>query len=215
MESFFTARRMWQGSPYLHFVARLDDPTYVEYTRAYHDLLAEYGDRVGTVPAEWVHWTVQGVHHDLTQDQVERAVRAASDAAQHATPATVTMGPVWPGPSAVTVAMYPEEPLAAINSLVREAVSAVPGVQLREAGGRYWPHSTLAYFRTPDVHDARFNRQLRKIRPERVEITIGRFLAVRMHQDLDLGYYTWTPIAEIPLGATESGTAKYEEADAL
>ncbi|GAA3821685.1 2'-5' RNA ligase family protein [Streptomyces chiangmaiensis] len=164
------------------YATPLDDPEYVAFTQAHHDLLTEYGDRVGIVPAPWLHWTAQGVHHQLDEVQVERAVQAAREAAQHAAPATVTMGPVWPGPSAVTVAMYPEEPLAAINALVRNAVSTVPGVQLREAGDRYWPHSTLAYFRAPDVHDSEFNRRLRKIRPDRVEITISRLLAVYMHQ---------------------------------
>ncbi|WP_371665815.1 hypothetical protein OG306_29855 [Streptomyces sp. NBC_01241] len=60
------------------------------------------------------------------------------------------------------------------------------------------------------MHDAEFNRQLRKIRPERVEITISRLLAVYMYQDLDLGYYTWTPIAEIPLGVAEADAAAPE-----
>lgn len=215
MESFFSQKRTWPDGPYLHFIAALDDPDYVAFTEAHQDFLTQYGDRVGTVPAQWLHWTAQGIHHRLDEDQVEHAVRAVTEAAQHAAPATVTMGPVWPGPSAVTVAMYPEEPLAAINALVRSAVSAVPGVQLREAGSRYWPHSTLTYFRAPAVHDTAFNRQLRKIRPERVEITIDRLLAVSMCQDLDRGYYTWTSIAEIPLGTAETGAANYEEAEAL
>ncbi|MEV1011773.1 hypothetical protein [Streptomyces sp. NPDC049881] len=34
-------------------------------------------------------------------------------------------------------------------------------------------------------------------------ITISRLLAVYMTQDLDRGYYTWDPIAEIPLGGAE------------
>ncbi|AQU70263.1 hypothetical protein BBN63_32860 [Streptomyces niveus] len=210
VESFFSEKRTWADGPYLHFVAVLDDPAYVAYAQAHHELLAPYGDRVGIVPAPWLHWTAQGVHHRLDDGQVETAVQAVREAARHAAPATVTMGPVWPGPSAVTVAMYPEEPLAAINTLVRAAMSAVPGVQLRESATRFWPHSTLAYFRSPSVHDAEFNRRLRTIRPERVEITISRLLAVHMYQDLDVGYYTWTPIAEIPLGAAEADAAAPE-----
>lgn len=210
MENFFSRKRTWADGPYLHFIAVLDDPEYVAFTQAHHGPLTGYGERVGVVPAPWLHWTVLGVHHQLDEAQVERAVRAARKAAQQAAPATVTMGPVWPGPSAVTVAMYPEEPLAAINALVRDAVSAVSGVQLREAGNGYWPHSTLAYFRSPSVHDADFNRRLRTTRPERVEITISRLLAVHMHQDLDLGYYTWTPIAEIPLGPTAADASAPE-----
>ncbi|SBT90989.1 hypothetical protein GA0115233_10259 [Streptomyces sp. DI166] len=48
-------------------------------------------------------------------------MQSVREAALHATPATVTMNPVWPGPSTVTIAIYLEEPLAAINALVRDA----------------------------------------------------------------------------------------------
>ncbi|MFD8609543.1 hypothetical protein [Streptomyces sp. NPDC059631] len=201
MESFFSPKRMWAQGPYLHFVAKLDGPAYVDYTRAYHELLAEYGGRVGTVPAEWLHWTVLGVHHTLTREQVERAVeRVREKLADCGRSMDVELGPVWPGASAVTVAMHPEPPLAAVTTSVREAVSAVEGISLRPAPDREWPHSTLAYYRTGDVHDARFNRRLREIRPDRVKISIDRIHAVYMHQDLSLGYYRWDHLAELPLG---------------
>ncbi|MER0477365.1 hypothetical protein ABR737_03125 [Streptomyces sp. Edi2] len=201
MESFFSPKRTWAQGPYLHFVARLDDPAYVEYTRAHHDLLAEYGDQVGTVPAEWLHWTVLGIHHDLTRDQVERAVeRVRTKLADYGGSVDAELGPVWPGPSAVTVAMHPEPPLTAVTTKVREAVSTVDGISPRTAPDREWPHSTLTYYRTGDVHDARFNRRLREIRPDRVKISIDRVHAVYMHQDLDLGYYRWDHLAELPLG---------------
>ncbi|MFD3910026.1 hypothetical protein [Streptomyces sp. NPDC058603] len=74
MESFFSPKRTWSDGPYLHFIAQLDDPKYVEFTKTHEGLLSTYGKRVGTVPAQWLHWTVQGVHHSLTRDQVERAV---------------------------------------------------------------------------------------------------------------------------------------------
>ncbi|MFD5443633.1 MULTISPECIES: hypothetical protein [Streptomyces] len=201
MESFFSPKRTWAQGPYLHFVASLDDPAYVEYTRAHHELLAEYGDQVGAVPAEWLHWTVLGVHHPLTREQVERAVeRVRTKLADCGGCVDAELGPVWPGPSAVTVAMDPEPPLAAVTSHVRDAVSAVDGISPRPAPEREWPHSTLAYYRTGDVHDARFNRRLREIRPARVKISVDRVHAVYMHQDLALGYYRWDHLAELPLG---------------
>ncbi|MFD4480430.1 hypothetical protein ACFWPU_30545 [Streptomyces sp. NPDC058471] len=182
-------------------MARLDDPAYVGYTRAHHELLAEYGDQLGTVPAEWLHWTVLGIHHDLTRDQVERAVeRVRTKLADYGGSVDAELGPVWPGPSAVTVAMHPEPPLAAVTTKVREAVSTVDGISPRPAPDREWPHSTLTYYRTGDVHDARFNRRLREIRPDRVKISIDRVHAVYMHQDLGLGYYRWDHLAELPLG---------------
>ncbi|QNE74492.1 hypothetical protein [Streptomyces finlayi] len=209
MESFFSPKRTWAQGPYLHFVAKLDDPAYVEYTRAHHGLLAEYGHQVGTVPAEWLHWTVLGIHHSLTRDQVERAVeRVRYKLAMDSTRADVQMGPVWPGPSAVTVAMYPETALARVSNQVREAVCSVDGITLRPAMDRPWPHSTLSYFRTGDVHDADFNRRLRSIRPDRADINVSSVHAVYMHQDLDLGYYRWDHLAVLPLGSSSVLTVR-------
>jgi hypothetical protein len=104
--------------------------------------------------------------------------------------------------------MYPEDRLAAITARVRKAASAVEGVSLRPAGERAWPHSTLAYYRSGDVHDAEFNRRLRGIRPDRVELTIDRVHAVYMHQDLDRGYYTWDHLAALPLCGTPKLTVR-------
>ncbi|MFG2141898.1 hypothetical protein [Streptomyces sp. NPDC048650] len=209
MESFFSPKRTWADGPYLHFVAILDDPKYQEFIQAHHDLLSEYDDRVGIVPAQWLHWTVQGIRHRLTRDQVERAVEAVrKEVAWNASRMTVQMGPVWPGPSAVTVAMYPEEQPASLNTLVRKAVSTVKDIQLRAAGDRHWPHSTAAYFRTGDVHDAEFNRRLRGIRPARVEISVSRLHAVYMRQDVDRGYYTWDHLAALPVCGTPNLTVR-------
>ncbi|NDZ76987.1 hypothetical protein G3I19_00310 [Streptomyces sp. SID10853] len=204
VERFFSSKRTWSGGgSYLHFIAQLDDPKYVEFAKAYEGLLSTYGERVGTVPPKWLHWTVQGVHHGLTRDQVERVVESVrKDLAWNGTSATVQMGPVWPGPSALTVAMYPENKLAALTARVRTAVSAVEGIRLRPAGPRAWPHSTVAYYRSEDVHDAAFNRQVRDSRPDRFEITIDRLHAVYMRQDVDRGYYTWNHLAALTLCGT-------------
>ncbi|MFG3043154.1 hypothetical protein ACGFYZ_40280 [Streptomyces sp. NPDC048330] len=209
VENFFSPKRTWPDGPYLHFIAQLDDPEYARFTQAHEELLSAYGERVGTVPPQWLHWTVQGVHHGLTRDQVERAVEAVrKDLAWNGPSTTVQMGPVWPGPSGVTAAMYPEGQLAAITARVRKALSAVEGVSLRPAGERAWPHSTVAYFRSGDVHDAAFNRRLRSLRPDRVEITINRVHAVYMRQDLELGYYTWDHLAALPMCGTPRLTVR-------
>ncbi|WP_367132833.1 MULTISPECIES: 2'-5' RNA ligase family protein [Streptomyces] len=202
MESFFSQQRTWPDGPYLHFLITLDDPGYQVYIDAHRDLFSSYGDKLGVVPAEWLHSTVQGIHHTLTRDQVEQAVEAVrAELAWNAAPMTLQMGPVWPGPSAVTVAMYPEKQLARLNASVRTALSKVDGIRLREPGARFWPHSTAAYYRTVGVHDAAFNRNLRAVRPERVEVAVQRVDAVYLHQDVERGYYTWDHLASLPVCA--------------
>lgn len=205
MESFFSPKKVWPDGPYLHFLITLDDPGYLAFAEAHHELFAKpkYRARLGVVPNQWQHSTVQGVHHRLTRDQVERAVEAVrKELAWNAWQPTVQMGPVWPGPSAVTVAMYPEDGLANLNALVRKALSTVEGLQMRPAGDRMWPHTTAAYYRSDDVHDASFNRALRAVRPDRVEITLTHIDAVYMRQDIERGYYTWDHLAALPFCAT-------------
>ncbi|MER5780226.1 2'-5' RNA ligase family protein [Streptomyces mobaraensis] len=200
METFFSPRRTWPDGPYLHFLITFDDPGYRSFADAHRPLLASYGDQLGVVPPEWLHSTVQGVHHPLTREQVEQAVEAVRvEVGLGPGPTSLQLGPVWPGPSAVTVAMYPEDQLAHLHATVRKALSKVDGVRLREAGGRFWPHSTVAYYRSPDVHDAEFNRCLRAVRPDRVDVTVQRIHAVYLHQDLERGYYTWDHLAALPL----------------
>lgn len=209
MESFFSPKKVWPDGPYLHFLITLDDPGYLAFAEAHHELFAEpkYRARLGVVPNQWQHSTVQGVHHRLTRDQVERAVEAVrKELAWNAWQPTVQMGPVWPGPSAVTVAMYPEEGLANLNALVRKALSTVEGLQMRPAGDRMWPHTTAAYYRSDDIHDAGFNRALRAVRPDRVEITVNRVDAVYMRQDIERGYYTWDHLVALPLCAARKLT---------
>lgn len=59
MESFFSGKRIWPDGPYLHFLIVLDDPRYQAYVEAHHELFAPYCDRLGMVPKEWLHSTVQ------------------------------------------------------------------------------------------------------------------------------------------------------------
>lgn len=82
---------------------------------------------------------------------------------------------------------------------MRNAVSKVDGNRMRPARERFWPHSTAAYYRSDDVHDASFNRRLRDIRPDRVEITVKCVDAVYMRQDVEKGFYTWEHLASLPV----------------
>lgn len=92
--SFFSQKRIWPDGPYLHFLIVLDDPGYQVYVQAHQELFATYGDRLGVVPKQWLHSTVQGIHHRLTLAQVEQAVEAVRrELAWNAAPMTVQMGP--------------------------------------------------------------------------------------------------------------------------
>ncbi|WP_439681568.1 2'-5' RNA ligase family protein [Embleya sp. MST-111070] len=202
METFFTKQKIWPGGPCPHFLILFDrHPEFGEYVRAHHELLAEYGDKLGVIPERWLHSTIQGIHHRVTDEQMEQLRNATREEVRGMRPFTVQLGPTWPGITAVTVAMYPETGMAELNKRVRAATNAVPGISLRPEEVKFWAHSTICYARQ-DFDDRRLNRALRALRPERVDITIDRVHLVNQRQDPAAGTYTWTVVEEFPFAAT-------------
>ncbi|MFE3629388.1 2'-5' RNA ligase family protein [Streptomyces goshikiensis] len=201
MENFFIPKKIWQnGGPFPHVLVLLGEyPEFREYARAHNDLLAEYGEKLGIIPEDWLHATVQGIHHPLDTGQLDQLRGTLRDELAGMQPFQVQLGPVWPGVTAVTVAVYPEDGMAALNDRVRTAAEKVPGVSLRGKEAKFWAHATLSYARH-DFSDQKLNRSLRALRPPRVDITIDRVHLVNQYQRPDLGYYTWDVIEEVTFG---------------
>ncbi|MGW5096311.1 2'-5' RNA ligase family protein [Streptomyces nodosus] len=200
MENFFTPKKIWQdGGPFPHVLVLLGEcPEFRDYARAHHELLSEDGDKLGVIPEEWLHATVQGVHHPIDDGQLDKLRDTLREEVAGMDPFRIQLGPVWPGVTAVTVAVYPENGMAELNGRVRTAMERVPGITLRARELRFWAHSSLAYARE-DFPDRELNRALRALRPPRVDVTIDRIHLVNQHQRPDLGYYTWDVIDEIQL----------------
>ncbi|WP_405814201.1 hypothetical protein OG241_06415 [Streptomyces sp. NBC_01390] len=201
MENFFVPSKIWQGGgPYPHVLVLLSEyPQFREYARAHHKLLTEYGDQLGVIPEEWLHSTVQGIHHALDAEQLAQLCGALREELAGMQPFQVQLGPVWPGITAVTVAVYPEHGMAALNDRVRTAAEKVPGISLRGKEARFWAHASLTYARA-DFSSRDLNRALRALRPPRVNITIDRVHLVNQYQHPDRGYYTWDVVEEVQLG---------------
>ncbi|MBD0688407.1 2'-5' RNA ligase family protein [Streptomyces sp. CBMA123] len=194
MDNFFNPSRIWKnGGPYPHFLVLFDQhPEYREYVRAHAELLSQY-PHLGVIPEPWLHSTVQGIHHHVTPEQMERLEDAARQELRTMQPFTVQLGPTWPGVTAITVAVYPEDGMAELNKRVRAAASSVAGISLRAPESRFWAHTSLCYARADSdpTTDRKLNRELRGLRPERVEITIDRVHLVSQRQDPQQGIYTW------------------------
>ncbi|MBL1099493.1 2'-5' RNA ligase family protein [Streptomyces coffeae] len=201
MENFFVPKKIWQGGgPFPHVLVLLSEyPEFREYARAHHDLLSEYGDKLGVIPEEWLHSTVQGIHHAIDDGQLDKLRDALRVELAGMEPFRVQLGPVWPGVTAVTVAVYPEDVMAELNGRVRTAMEKVPGISLRAKEARFWAHASLTYARA-DFPDRDLNRALRALRPPRVDITIDRVHLVNQYQRPNLGYYTWDVVEEVPFG---------------
>ena len=142
------------------------------------------------IPEEWLHATVQGIHHAIDDSQTDKLRGTLHEELAGMQPFQVQLGPVWPGITAVTVAVYPEDGTAKLNGRVRAAMEKVPGIALRAPELRFWAHASLSYARQ-DFTDRKLNRALRALRPPRVDITIDRVHLVNQYQRPDLGYYTW------------------------
>jgi 2'-5' RNA ligase len=201
LENFFVPSKIWKGGgPFPHVLVLLSEyPEFREYARAHRDLLAEYSEQLGVIPEEWLHSTVQGIHHAIDDGQLEKLRGTLREEVASMEPFQVQLGPVWPGITAVTVAVYPEDGMAELNGHVRTAMEKVPGITLRAPELRFWAHSSLAYARE-DFPDRKLNRALRALRPPRVDITIDRVHLVNQYQRPDLGYYTWDLLEEVQLG---------------
>ncbi|PNE38165.1 hypothetical protein [Streptomyces noursei] len=78
------------------------------------------------IPEEWLHSTVQGIHHSVDDDQMDQLLNALRAEVAGVEPFEVQLGPVWPGVTAVTVAVYPEDGMAQLNEGVRTAAGKVP-----------------------------------------------------------------------------------------
>ncbi|WP_411574797.1 2'-5' RNA ligase family protein [Streptomyces fradiae] len=153
MDTFFTPSKIWPGGgPYPHFLILLDRyPEYREFARAHADLLAAHG-HLGVIPEQWLHITVQGIHHLVSGEQVEALRGAARRELAGMRSFTVQLGPTWPGVTGITAAVYPEDGMAELNQRTRAACDAVPGIVLRPEEARFWPHTTLAYANPRELH---------------------------------------------------------------
>ncbi|WP_129838024.1 hypothetical protein [Streptomyces sp. RFCAC02] len=199
MHNYFTKERLWKSGPFPHFLILLNEhPRYRAYARAHHQLLTRYAPHLAPIPEPWLHATVQGIHHPLIPDQLQQLTTAARAAFRDIRPFRIQCGPVWPGITAITTAIYPEDGMTLLNRRARYAAAAVPGVKLRPTERKFWAHSTLAYARH-DFDDHTLNRELRALRPERVDITIDRVHLVNQRQHPQRGYYTWEVVADFPL----------------
>ncbi|MEU8482316.1 2'-5' RNA ligase family protein [Streptomyces sp. NPDC048641] len=199
MENFFVPKKIWQGEgPFPHVLVLLSEyPEFREYARAHHELLSEYGDKLGVIPEEWLHSTVQGIHHAIGDGQLDKLRDTLRAGLAGMEPFRVQLGPVWPGVTAVTVAVYPEDGMAELNGRVRTAMEKVPGISLRAKEAKFWAHASLTYARA-DFPDRDLNRALRALRPPRVDTTIDRVHLVNQYQHPALGYYTWDVVEEVP-----------------
>ncbi|MGW4735205.1 2'-5' RNA ligase family protein [Streptomyces shenzhenensis] len=201
MRAFFRTDRIWPGGgPYPHVLVPLEQYREVRgFTRAHLSVLARYRDHLGIVPENWVHATVQGFCQPASAAQMQQFTGAVRHVLRDTEPFTIQIGPTCVGPSGVLAAIYPESDMDLLSQHVRAAAEST-GFEMRPADRRFWPHAALAYGQTARWDSDDLARDLLRLRPERVEITVDRVHLVSQYQHPDAGFYTWEVLEELPLG---------------
>ncbi|NDZ81825.1 hypothetical protein G3I19_25475 [Streptomyces sp. SID10853] len=107
------------------------------------------------IPVEWLHSTVQGVHHAIDDGQLDGLWGTRCEELVSTEPFQVQLGPVWPCVTTVTIAVYPEGGMAEPNGRVRMAMEKVPGIAQREKGAGFRTHASLTYAMPRESHQVR------------------------------------------------------------
>jgi len=146
------------------------------------------------VPQHWLHLTMQGVGftHDLTQAELDRIIRAVENHLIRQPSFEVTFHRPLIRPEAVALVPQPVEPVIAVRTCIREAMSQALADAPVPEGDAFQPHVSLAYSNgehsTTDVI-----RALDEIAPEPVQANIDQAALIELHRDNRM--YEWRTIA--------------------
>lgn len=178
-----------------------DQPAVHEFARAHADILGRHPE-LSPVPVEWLHATLQSIG-PLNAATAVAVADAARTALSGIEPFEIEIGPAQAIHNGVVPAIYPEEKISELYWTLRHATEGVVGAEtMPKAPERFWPHLSLAYSAAQWDHDE-LSRALVKLRPPRPRMTVTRAVLVDQEQ-VWRDKYTWTVIAEVPLGKSSA-----------
>ncbi|XNL80894.1 2'-5' RNA ligase family protein [Actinomadura madurae] len=102
-------------------------------------------------PLEWLHVTtlVVGPTEEITGEQQQDMLGAASELLAELPPVAVRLGRILYHPEAIAAEVQPAEPLKQIRNAIQTATLKVTGREGHTEGPTQWtPHMTLAYSET-------------------------------------------------------------------
>ncbi len=146
-----------------------------------------------------------GFTHDVDRVNLDRIIKAVENRLARQPSFKVTFHRPLVRPEAVALIPQPVEPVIAVRTAIREAMSgALAGASVPE-GDAFQPHVSLAYSNrehpTADVI-----RALDEISPEPVQATIDHAALIELHRDNRM--YEWRTIALTPLATTPGSVEK-------
>lgn len=135
-----------QGTLYWHILVG-DQPEARDLANTAQKRLAGF-QGLHMTPPEWLHITtlVVGPSEEITADQQQEMLTAASELLAPLPPVTVTLSRILYHPEAIAVAVHPMDPLWQIRKAVQAATHKAAGREGPIEGSAQWtPHMTLAY----------------------------------------------------------------------
>ncbi|WP_414169148.1 2'-5' RNA ligase family protein [Streptoverticillium reticulum] len=208
MRDFWATHHWPEGERRAHWHLLFDDqPAVRDFARAHAEILSRHPE-LNPVPVEWLHSTLQSVG-PLTPDQAAAIAAAARSVLRAIEPFELEIGPAQAIHNGVVPAVYPEERISALFWALRRATESVIGAEaMPKAPEVFWPHMSLAYSGAEWDHDE-LSRALVKLRPSRARMRVTRAVLVDQQQTWR-DRYTWTVLAEAPLGGAETPAAAPE-----
>ncbi|MEU3408911.1 2'-5' RNA ligase family protein [Streptomyces sp. NPDC006670] len=200
MENFFErVTRFWPaGRRDLHWHLLPTPAEAAALAAPYQDITAP---ELRTVPVDWMHCTL--LHAiGLGRDAIDIAalLRDVRRATQTVEPFALTFDRPSVGTVGVEVSGWPGKPFTALVDIVTAAMDRTGGAF--KAGPSRYPHNSLGYTSAGAENLAAVT--LKTALASIGEPLAGTVLADRLHlveQWHDGEHITWTPIAEVPLGA--------------
>jgi 2'-5' RNA ligase len=138
-----------QGTIYWHILLG-DQPEARNAAQTAQKRLADFSG-LHMPPAEWLHITtlVVGPTDEITTEQQQNMLAAASELLADISPVAVTLGRVLYHPEAIAAEVQPSSPLRQIRNAIQAATLKVTGREGYTEGPTQWiPHMTLAYSET-------------------------------------------------------------------
>ncbi|MEU4824611.1 2'-5' RNA ligase family protein [Actinomadura sp. NPDC023710] len=149
-------------------------------------------------PTEWLHITtlVVGPTDEITLDQRQEMLAAASELLAALPPVPVTLSRILYHPEAIAVAVEPTDPLRHIRNAVQMAMHKATGREgLTEGPAQWTPHMTLAYSETEQPAGPLITTLGRDFPTQEFAIKEVTLVDQRGSERL----WNWQPVGRVPL----------------
>ncbi|WP_405842574.1 2'-5' RNA ligase family protein [Streptomyces platensis] len=205
MRDFWATHHWPEGEQRAHWHVLFDDqPAVHAFARAHAEILNRHPE-LSPVPVQWLHSTLQSIG-PLTPAQASEVAASGQAALRDFEPFALEIGPAQAIHNAVIPAIHPEDRISELFWTLRRTTEGVIHPEtMPKAPEVFWPHMSLAYSSAQWDHDD-LSRALVKLRPPRARMTVRRVFLVNQQQTWR-DKYTWTVLAEVPLGRRITGGA--------